>query len=87
MGHVLGADGIRPDLEKVKATQNMPAPTDVAGTKRLLGVVNYLSKFIPHLATVVRPIQINKDIIWKWEAEQEESMKKNKALVCAAPIA
>jgi hypothetical protein len=30
----------------------MPAPTDVAGVKRVLGLVQYLAKFIPNLSDV-----------------------------------
>jgi hypothetical protein len=36
----------------------MPAPTDVAGVKRVLGLVQYLAKFIPNLSDVSDPLRI-----------------------------
>ena len=56
MGHVLGTDGIRPDPAKVKAILDMPNPTDVAGARRLLGVINFLAQFLRALSEVVKPI-------------------------------
>lgn len=88
MGHVLGSDGLRPDPEKVKAISEMPNPTDITGTRRLIGVVNYLSKFTPHLATVARPIHalLKKDIVWAWQSEHTEALKRIKALISNAPV-
>jgi hypothetical protein len=39
----------------VRAIQETPAPTDVAGVKRVLGLVQYLAKFIPNLSDVSDP--------------------------------
>ena len=36
---------ITKDQAKVQAIRDMPTPTDVAGVKRLCGMVQYLSKF------------------------------------------
>ena len=38
------------DENKVKAIRDMPAPTDVAGAKRLCGMAQYVSRFLPDLA-------------------------------------
>ena len=68
MGHVPGADGIRPDPTKVKAIVEMPNPTDVSSTRPFLGVINYLAKFVPNLTSIVRPIQAltSQDVVWNW---------------------
>ena len=58
IGHKLTQEGIKPDDEKVRAINDMPAPTDKKGVERLLGTVNYLGKFIPNLATVTEPIRV-----------------------------
>ena len=52
MGHVLSAQGLAADPEKVNAITEMPRPTNVQGIQRLLGVANYLAKFTPQLSTV-----------------------------------
>ena len=43
IGHILNADGVQPDPEKVRAIQEMPPPTDKKGVERLLGTINYLA--------------------------------------------
>lgn len=88
MGHVIGVDGVRADPAKIKAIVDMPAPTDVSSAKRLLGVITFLAKFVPHLTTVVKPIQALtcKDVVWYWGSEHEKAMQKVKALISAAPV-
>ena len=88
MGHVLGTDGIRPDPTKVKAILDMPNPTDVAGARRLLEVINFLAQFLPALSEVVKPIQdlTHNDVAWSWGTEQQKAMQTVKALLCANPV-
>ena len=51
IGHLLAADGPRPDPKKLEAILMMPKPTDVQSVKRLLRMENYFSKFLPHLSS------------------------------------
>ena len=50
MGHIFSPDGLRPDPAKIKAITDMPSPDGPAATRRFLGMVNYLAKFIPTLS-------------------------------------
>ena len=47
IGHIATNEGLCVDPAKVKAIKEMPAPTDVPGVQRLLGMVQYLSKYLP----------------------------------------
>ena len=47
MGHLLTDEGIKPDTKKITAIHLMQKPTDVAGVRRMLGMVTYLAKFMP----------------------------------------
>jgi basic membrane lipoprotein Med (substrate-binding protein (PBP1-ABC) superfamily) len=40
MGHLITADGLQLDHEKVSAIVGMPSPTDKQAVQRLLGMVN-----------------------------------------------
>ena len=73
--HLLTADGLKADPEKVKAVVNMPKPTNVKEVQRLVGFVNYLAKFLPQLSTVYEPLRklVCKDNKWMWESQQEEA--------------
>ena len=79
MGVQVGADGLRPDDAKVEAILDMPNPTDVEGVRRLIGMLNFLSLFIPEKATVIAPLRnlLKKDVPWHWEAEHDAAMKKS----------
>ncbi|KAL5509175.1 hypothetical protein EMCRGX_G004492 [Ephydatia muelleri] len=54
--HVRSRDGVRPTQEKLQAIVDAPAPKDVSQLKSFLGLVNYYSKFLPHLANTLAPL-------------------------------
>jgi len=46
MGHIVSAQGLKPDPHKVQAITNMPPPHNVPLIQRLLGMTKYLSQYI-----------------------------------------
>ena len=50
--HVISSQGLQIDPEKVQAIIGMPAQTDKDGIRRFLGMVQYVSKFIPRLSEI-----------------------------------
>ena len=76
-------EGIQADSSKVKAILNMPDPVDKQGVQRFLGIVNYLTPFIPNKAQITEPLrQLLKDKApWNWGKPQQEAMKKIKQLL------
>ena len=79
LGHIISADGISPDPEKVKAIDQMPPPEDKKGVERLLGLLNYVAKFIPDLSSITQPIRelLKKEVMFHWDHEQETDQEKN----------
>ena len=65
MGHLVTANGLKPDPGKIDAVQNMPKPKEVKAVRRFCGFVNYLAKFLPRLSEVLEPIQqlTRKDLV------------------------
>ncbi|KAL7376345.1 hypothetical protein ABVT39_006101 [Epinephelus coioides] len=57
VGHKVSANGIEPNPNKVKAIQQLPQPTSVEDVRRLLGMANYLAKFLPQLATITTSLK------------------------------
>lgn len=47
MGHLVTANGLKPDPEKVEAVRNMPKPDNVKAVRRFCGFVNYLANSCP----------------------------------------
>ena len=88
IGHVATDEGLKADQAKVKAIADMPTPTDVAGVHRFLGMVQYLSKFLPHLSDMTKPLRdlLQKETEWCWEESQEMALRKIKDAVCTTPV-
>lgn len=88
MGHLLTTEGLCPDPDKVAAVQNMQTPHDVKSLQRLLGFVNYLSKFLPHLSDVCEPLRrlTDKDVEWAWLSQHEAALSCIKQLVTQHPV-
>ena len=57
MGHVLSADGLKADPEKVKAIKDIPAPKDKQSVLCLLPSASYLQKFAPNFSEVTSPLR------------------------------
>ena len=56
LGHVISADGVRPNDDRVAAQTRMPMPTDIKQLRSLLGGLSYYRKFLPNMAHHIRPI-------------------------------
>ena len=80
MGHIISDKGLQPDPEKVKAITGMPPPTDKEGVRRFLGLVQYLSRYIPNLSKVDAPLRIllQSDVQFTWDFNQESSFQELK---------
>lgn len=51
-GHILSAEGLQADPAKVEAVNAMDPSTSVQDLQSFLGATQYLSRFIPHLASL-----------------------------------
>ena len=72
MGHILTADGLKPDPKKVEAVRKMQKPTNKTELQTYLGMITYLAKFILHLSTVTAPLRrlLEKTTEWSWMEER-----------------
>ena len=52
IGHILTSEGVKADQSKINAILEMQPLTDVAGVRQVVGKVNYLAKYLPHLSEV-----------------------------------
>ncbi|CAH1232986.1 RTL1 [Branchiostoma lanceolatum] len=85
-GHILTGDGLKPDPKKVDAITNMKSPTSKAELMTMLGMITYLSKFIPNLSEVTAPMRelLKEDVEFVWDSSRERALGKVKKLVAEA---
>ena len=88
IGHIATDEGLCVDPAKVRAIIEMPAPTDKAGVQRLLGLAQYLSKFLPHLSDITKPLRelTQNDVDWSWESPQQTALDTLKKAVTTTPV-
>lgn len=86
LGHVINAEGIRPDPEKIRAITEMTKPTDVPGVRRFCGLVQYLSRFLPHLSRTVDPLRAltRKNALFQWSQACQIAFDEVKSKVAKA---
>ena len=64
IGHKPTAEGIKPDPQKIDVIVNMPEPHDKKGVQRLLGMVNYVGKFLPNVSEIISPLRELLKTMW-----------------------
>ena len=57
MGYLVSTRGIGPTESNVEAVVNAREPESVAKVRSVMGLVNFIAKFIPNLATVSEPLR------------------------------
>ena len=88
LGDVVSAEGLKTDPEKVRAIDEMEKLQNVKELQRFLGMVNYLSRFVPDLSTRAAPLRalLDKKNEWCWLNEQEQSWLDLKSSLKADPV-
>ena len=67
-GHLLTTEGVKPDPNKTRAIAEMPEPKNKEELQTLLGMFNYLSRYIPKLSILNQPLRElgkAKEFVWK----------------------
>ncbi|KAF5778414.1 putative nucleotidyltransferase, Ribonuclease H [Helianthus annuus] len=87
LGHVISAQGIEVDPDKIKSIQNWPTPQTVKDVRSFLGLSGYYRRFIHHYASIAGPLS---DLLKKdqfvWTSLQEEAFCKLKTLLSTTPV-
>ena len=88
LGMKISKNGISVDEEKLQAIQQLQPPKDVSELRSLLGVINFLCRFVPHIQDRLRPLNdlLKKDTVWAWTSQQQQALDDVKAAVTSAPV-
>ena len=88
LGHVISADDVRPNDDRVAALTRMPMPTDVTQFRSLLGGLSYYRKFLPNMAHRIRPITalLKRGVAFGFTSTVEDTVRALLAELAAPPI-
>lgn len=88
LGHIVTADGVKPDPEKVRAVEEYPVPRTVREVKGFLGLAGYYRRFIQGFAEMAKPLTalLKKEAMYVWGREQQNSFDQLKRSLCSAAV-
>ena len=86
MAMQLSSKGIQPSHQKVDAIKYFKAPSNVSEVKSFLGLINFVSRFVPNLATKAEPLRrlTRSGRKWIWGPDQQESFQALKNSISSA---
>jgi len=88
LGSRMDEQGIHAQADKMEKIRNWREPVDHTGVLRFLGMVEYLSIFMPNVSSYTGPLQTicsNKQI-FRWTPLHQKCFDEIKCLACRAPI-
>ena len=57
LGYVVSKNGISIDPERIKAIEQIPLPHNKKGMQSFMGTINFVRRFVPYFAQIVKPLQ------------------------------
>jgi len=84
LGHILTAEGVAVDPEKVEAVSNWQQPTNVSEIRSFFGLAGYYWKFIEGFSKIARPMT---ELKFVWTESCERSFQELKKKVDDRPSA
>ena len=57
LGHIVSKKGISIDPERIKAIEQIPLPHNKKGMQSFMGTINFVRRFVPDFAQIVKPLQ------------------------------
>ena len=81
-GHVVSAQGNRPDPSKVPAIKDFPEPKNITDLCSFFGSANQFKSYVPDLSHALEPLKLllSKKNVYTWTDEHTIAMNKVKDL-------
>lgn len=81
LGFIVSENGIKPDPEKVAKLKSMNVPQNSKEVDSFCGFANFMSRFIPYLAGLLKPIYATKSGNFVWSSEAQVSFDRIKEII------
>ncbi|GFT10349.1 retrovirus-related Pol polyprotein from transposon 412 [Trichonephila clavipes] len=88
LGHIISAEGVRTDPEKVSAVKNWKHPENLRELRSFLGLCTYYRKFVKGFSNIARPLHklTESKQKFQWTKECEDSFLQLKEALTSSPI-
>lgn len=87
LGQVFSADGVQPDPEYINAIMKLKVPANKKELLKIIGMINYLTKYIPRLSDIMLPLrELTKEkVSFAWTENHTDIFNKIKNLITQIP--
>ena len=87
LGYRISGRGVQPTSDKQRAILEAPAPKDLSQLRSWLGLLNYYSKFLKGVSSVLSPLyrMLRKGEKWTWGPEENAAFNAAKRLILDPP--
>ncbi|WVZ49811.1 hypothetical protein U9M48_001137 [Paspalum notatum var. saurae] len=88
LGHVLTAEGVSVDPEKVEAVSNWKTPRNVTEIRSFLGLAGYYRRFMENFSKIAKPMTglLKNNTPYEWDDKCEVSFQLLKEKLTTAPV-
>lgn len=88
LGHVVSAEGVSTDPEKVEAVRNWITPTSVSELRSFMGLASYYRRYVKGFAEIARPLHqlMEKNRRFEWTSECQSAFEQLKERLTTSPI-
>ncbi len=88
LGHIITPNGIEPAPEKVREIKDWPTPANQKQLQQFMGLVNYISKYLPNLASIAGPLTdlSGNTKVWDWRPTHSTAFQQVKDLCTNAKV-
>ena len=77
LGHIISKDGVKVEPKRIEAIEKTPLPKNVKSLQSFNGHINFIRRFIPNLAELMKPTQklLKKDAKFECTNEGREAFR------------
>ncbi|CAF0782545.1 unnamed protein product [Didymodactylos carnosus] len=90
LGHIVSADGIRPDPDKLEAVRSFSVPSKPKDVRAFLGLTGYYRRFIKNYAEIAEPlfesIREKHNPVFVFTPDRQQAFELLKERLISAPI-
>eukprot|EP00731_Ephydatia_muelleri_P001652 Em0001g1652a len=88
LGHIVSADGVKVDDDKIKCIVEWPTPVNLEELRRFLGIASCYRKFIKGFAHIAVPLHALTEKLkpWEWTGLCDEAFAQLKTKLSSPPI-
>lgn len=77
LGHKISKNVVKPNDANLAAIRDFSEPTSKKDLQSFIGLINFVSRFIPHYSTVTAPLRVllKKNSVFRWSDEQRKAFQ------------